>query len=330
MLSRSARRFTPVAAVSLLLASVGIALSVAPAGATDSLSVDCTTPPAETIYWSPVGGALDVTTTNCDTYEIFDPSVGPVASGAAVGTLSVTTGFSLTLSVGGSPVFALTTRPLYPGTVPSGQLLVTQDAPLPIDAPQMDVGAPDGGGSEHALGGIDGCNLQSGGPVANHVYSTITMEITAAGEYTFRGVATDPISSYLSSLGASNPISDPFLALYSTFDPTTPDEGVIGCNDDLNDLFGYSNTEMAEQLSGGRVMEGHLPYFTTNLEPGQYTLVLTLWEEVSSTQWETIGPGSVTFEMWGPADSICIVGTTCGTEPTPVSEPDPVVPSYTG
>ncbi|NDA81409.1 MAG: hypothetical protein EBX92_09930, partial [Actinobacteria bacterium] len=37
----------------------------------------------------------------------------------------------------------------------------------------------------------------------------------------------------------TNPIGDSFLALYSSFDPTNPDEGVIGCNDDLNNLFDY-------------------------------------------------------------------------------------------
>ena len=146
------------------------------------------------------------------------------------------------------------------------------------------------------------------------MYDTLEITIVKSGQYTFRGIASDPEGSYLND-GDGHPMEDPFLAVYDSFDPASPDEGVVGCNDDLNDKFGYGDSDMAEELSDGSLMEGHQPYFSARLEPGQYTLVLTTWEKISSSEWVAgtgdygtwaTGIGTSTFQLWGPANSMCI------------------------
>ena len=110
----------------------------------------------------------------------------------------------------------------------------------------------------------------------------------------------------------------------------------MGCNDDLNDFFDDYGEDMAEQLSGGRLMEGHQPRFAATLEPGIYTVVLMLYDEVEDPEWWLErGPGSVTFEMWGPEGGLCVASDpTCqpdpGPAPAPAPAPDPVTPKYTG
>ncbi|MFM8410972.1 MAG: hypothetical protein ACKOCT_11910, partial [Alphaproteobacteria bacterium] len=197
-------------------------------------------------------------------------------------------------------------RTLYPEHVPNCTRLISDFVTLPASASEMNVGPENTGGQEenrHWLAGIPECTLEISPTSSAHVYSTYEVTVTVPGTYTFRGLSTNPPSNYVDYAYAKNPIRDPMFALYKveSFDPTKPDDNVIGCNDDLNDLFGYGDAgNMGEMLSGGSFMEGHLPYFVADLQPGTYQLVLMLWDELSSAGWSEYGPATVAFEMWGP------------------------------
>jgi len=330
---RARRLLVPAAMLALLMATLGVVSSSASAAPytaplTTSLAVDCDALPTQNIYWTASTGSVSVSMTNCLDFTVFDSDDNPVQTGTGnPATITVPSAHELFLYDDvGDPIWSAKFNPVYPETVPKGQLLLSGPLALPLDAPEFFVGPPnlpDVSDDEHFLGGIEDCDLESDPGKGMHVYATIEVRVRLAGEYTFRGVGTDPLSDYLSSLAPDNAIADPFFALYSGFDPTKPDDNVVGCNDDLNDL--YDNYEMAEQLPGGVLMEGHQPYFTANLEPGVYTLLLTTFGEVENpTWWTDQGPGSVDFEMWGPADGLCIAA-----DPT-CKAIDPTPPSFTG
>ncbi|CAB5005942.1 MAG: hypothetical protein F2868_12625 [Actinobacteria bacterium] len=61
-----------------------------------------------------------------------------------------------------------------------------------------------------------------------HVYGALAVTIDQAGTFTFRAVESDPVSRAVDPLAAFAPVLDPMLALYSTFDPAIPDNGVVG------------------------------------------------------------------------------------------------------
>lgn len=333
-----------VAVVALLTASIAFAGSSGAANVpiTTSLPIDCDDPPEETIYWIESSSTAAVSLTNCTFYEIYDQDYNVIEDGSAVGVTLDLNEVYLALWVEDAEVWFGYFNPAYPETVPDGQLLTTRLFDLPFDSPAMDVGGDNSGGDgDHWLGGIDTCAIQASDPgEPSHVYSTIDIEVLIGGTYTFRGIESTPPGTYVSSLADWNELEDPFLALYSSFDPASPDDGIVGCNDDLNDLFGYDDAEMGELLPGGVLMEGHQPYFAVELEPGNYTLVLTTYINVTADEWNEEGPGDVTFEMWGPEcgldisdDPACrVVPPDPGPGPTPgpTPSPDVVVPKYTG
>lgn len=331
-----------VAVMALLGATFGFAGSsnAAIVPITTSLSIDCDDLPAEEVYWVDSSSTAAVSLSNCDLYEVYDEDFNVIDSGPGLSAnLNLNKVGLALIEEGPGEVWFGDFNPAYPENVPGGELLTTRIFDLPVDSPVMDVGGDNSGGDgDHWLGGIDTCALQAGDPgePSPHVYSTIDIEVLTAGTYTFRGIESTPPGSYVSSLTEWNELEDPFLALYSSFNPASPDDGIVGCNDDLNDLFGYDDAEMGELLSGGVLMEGHQPYFTTELQPGTYTLALTTYFTLTSDEWSEQGPGDVTFEMWGPVcgldisdDPACNV-VPPGPGPGPVPEPDVVAPKYTG
>lgn len=323
----TAIRTAPVPAHRRILAhalAVAVAITVcvalparrAEAATTIPFTVDCTSI-GYGFDWFDYDDTVAVTMTNCDGgyfFYVFDEDYNVIDFGSAGGTVNVSPGHSLMLGVEG-PTYEFFFKPVYPESVPAGTRQITGSMTLPADAQFMSVGGENTPDGDHALGGVDDCGVLRD---SDRPYVTKTIRILKAGTYTFRGVATDPVSSYLAVDGSDNPIGDPFFALYSDFDPDLPDDNIVGCNDDLNNLFGYDNSEMAERLSDSSLMEGHLPYFSTSLKAGVYTLVLTLWEGVDPEEWALdYGPASVDFEMWGPADSICEVEDPDCEEPPP-------------
>lgn len=148
------------------------------------------------------------------------------------------------------------------------------------------------------------------------VYSTLEITIVKSGVYTFRVVD--------STLGpdADNPFGDPYLALYTTFDLNNLDSGVVGCNDD----GGLDQDADDNDIEGGVYFPGYetkeynslYPIFSSQLEPGKYTLVLMTYSAVTAAQWqaENLGPQSVIFEYWGPECGV--EGGTCALAQTGV------------
>jgi hypothetical protein len=213
-------------------------------------------------------------------------------------------------SIGDTRV-SIDTDILFPARVPPGELQFTKELTIPAN-PRSFYAGPEDESNDHYLGGKRKCALESD-VGERHVYNTLNITIVKGGRYTFRAVATDPLGGRLDN-GFFHPIEDPFLALYSSFDSSNPDSNVIGCNDDLNDIFGYGDTGLAEVLSDGSWMFGQYPFFAADLEPGEYTLLLTTYDAISKADWLagqgyrefTPGEASVTFELWGPPASLCL------------------------
>jgi hypothetical protein len=195
-------------------------------------------------------------------------------------------------------------------TVPAGSLLFTQDVSIPASPSEIVVTETSGG--EHFLGGLPTCGLSTAID-GRHVYGTQDVTVTTAGTFTFRGMFSTP-GGYYTGVNPYDPIGDPFLAVYTNFNPSQPDVGVIGCNDDLNDLGAFND---AEFLTDGTVIEGHQPYFTAALTPGTYTLVLLTWEDLGTTDFATgygpfqdanfdIGAKNTRFQLWGPSGALVL------------------------
>jgi hypothetical protein len=326
---RVRRRLVPISAVALLMVATGAVSSSASATPytaplTTSLSIDCDSPPAEEVYWVASTGSLSVSLTDCVLYAVldqFDNTLDGGAGNPADVTVSATNQLVLSAD-GGAEIWSGWFNPVYPQVRPSGQMLLAGTMSLPADAAVMNVGPPnrlDLSDDEHFLGGLEDCDLESDSGKGDHVYVTRSVRVSVGGEYTFRGVGTDPMSRYLSSLNPDNSIADPFFALYSSFDPANPDANVVGCNDDVNDTYDDYGDDMALQLDGGVLMEGHQPNFVAQLQPGEYTLVLTLYGELENpTWWTDQAPGSVDFEMWGPVDGLCDVADPACVPAAPV------------
>lgn len=161
-------------------------------------------------------------------------------------------------------------------------------------------------GDEIQLDEIEGCEIMPG----EHIYATQTFTVSTAGDYTFRVTGVDPYPEYLDPFdGADYELEDPMVALYSSFSTSDPADGIVGCNDDLNDLvfgghdYGDNDFNLSAQ---GDYIEGHYSYFTATLDPGEYTLVFTTWGDVSADDWAAESPntGRVYFDAWGPSDGL--------------------------
>ncbi len=320
-----ARRTTAwgaLAAGAIAAASV-VSGAAAAHAAPATVAIDCATLPADEVQFILLPGETMTLTTTGFTYfqDVYwdDYALHPAGDSVLVGDEPGWLYFTddddtcelwVEVTVAGSE------------TVPAGGLLFTRDIEIPANPSELVVAPnssdPDDEG-DHLFGGLDGCDVWAGGD-GRHVYGTLDITVLLNGTYTFRGMSTDPLQAYVGYY-AWDPIGDPFLALYSDFDPANPDDGVIGCNDDLNDV-GAEND--AEVLDDGTIIEGHLPYFVADLTPGEYTLVLMTYDELGVDEFtagmqhtyadedepgypETdtyrsfaIGAKSVSFQVWGP------------------------------
>lgn len=309
-LSRIATIVTLVCAP-MLCVSTPIA-SAATGTPDDELTIDCIDYESKDfILWNYAEASITINFENCDYYNHEDKNQDVIGDGVPSSPITMTPGDYLYLGNATGSDVRIRTGVLTEARTPPGELQYRQEVTI-TDAKSFDAGDSEGIDDEHWLGGKELCALdvEDGG---RHVYSTIDITIVKEGRYTFRSIATNPTGEYLG--GEANPVGDSFLALYSTFDPANPDDGVIGCNDDLNNLFGYDNNDVVEILPDGTWMEGHQPYFGTYLEPGNYTLLVTTWQAVNRTEWNagesggdvwTPGPFDLTFELWGPVASLCI------------------------
>lgn len=310
-------------AIAVLLTLAATTFAAPAQAATTTSSIDCIADAGDS---GQLGGAVgDTFTVNLANCAYMQPRNG---TAVAVSTPSVTLAldvdmrFSSTLSGLGSSSTRVKVR-TYPSTtdpVPTGQLLATNDFVLDSAAQQISVTDNTGVGQlDHLLGGLPGCNIAAGANGGSHAYSTMDITVNTAGDFTFRGLRSDPIGGYNSVPGIYDPLQDPFLALYRTFDPANPDAGVLGCNDDLTTvIFDQTNSIWNfSQRTDGTLIEAHQPYFAaTALTPGFYTLVLMTYDPISSADLSAgsaAGFGSfpvrsrtTTFELWGPAGGLSL------------------------
>lgn len=305
-----------VAVPTVLVMAAGMALFAPTAAnaATTTLTLDCDTVPysSQDMYVAP-GDTYTFNLTGFDTVYDYNTAsdidtLDPTGDVYVVGAGESLEFYDNSGTCGN--YFDVDVEEAAAETVPSGALLFTQDISIPVGASQITVDETAGG--EHFLGGLPECGLSTD-IHGQHVYGTLNVTVLTTGTFTFRGLISSP-AGYYSPLQPYDPIGDPFLAVYQNFDPTQPDTGVVGCNDDLNDV-GASND--AELLSDGSILEGHQPYFSTTLTPGNYTLVLATWEDLSTDNlaagygpWEddnfTIGTKSTRFQLWGPLGSLSL------------------------
>lgn len=274
-------------------------------------SADCTVQADERqYYYAGTGDTVTLNLTNCATFEKLDSDYNQVDAGDASASMVLEPGFTYYFYSSNGESYTARVGFIMPATVPEGELLISQDIVMPASPKEFTVG-PATVDDEHFLDGLEDCAIQNNG-ANKHIYVTQRIKVSVAGEYTFRNVGTDPIGGYMTD-GSYHPFEDTMLALYSSFNPSRADDNVIGCNDDLNDLFSYDNDKFYEDLGDGITMEGHQPYFTATLTPGYYTIVLTTWSEVTAAQWragnvdgDTFTPGSASaaFQMWGPAGGL--------------------------
>ena len=224
---------------------------------------------------------------------------------------------------------------------PSSTLLATEEITIELSASETmireeAIGTP----GDTPTGGIyiDGrveCEVEPG----LHVYETLEFTVTKAGTYDFRAVAVSPIDEDLNWGVDKYPSSDPFLAVYETFNPALPETELVGCNDD-GDNSGITEVDAAWSgqdglvTDAGDLLHDEWPWFRTTLEPGNYTLVSMPFSTVgtddfaagqfgelaeqSGLTWDPIAQ-STTYEMWGPAGGIVFgeeLATTGGVEPS--------------
>ena len=328
---------TIVGLVALSLGVAPVAAQATPENTRTAITVDCDNIPSSYAETQAMlaGEILSVTALNCNGWDVQDNSVTSHAnlfppSGPQSDDFTISSD-SVVFTVHGSAFIYMHDLSLPDDNLridvevarsfptPSGSLLVTHQVELPVVIDQFVVGQDliDGGWTQAnpdvRLGGNRNCRMEPGA----HPYSTLTLDVSASGEYTFRVMDVTPLDEDIIWNSPYFPSQDLFLAVYSNFDPTNPNDNVVGCNDDsmASGNFRYSGT--GDSL---RFVDDQTPYFTSNLEPGRYTLVTSTYRSSSSALWatghnspwsseETWTPQLMTanFELWGPEGSITVV-----------------------
>lgn len=332
MHKRSAVRLSAVIGTTAIALGIALAVPVAARAATTSYDVDCNDLAGEYDEFFVIpGDTITFNLTDCDTIDQYEGDVTPSpVGGVPASTIELDAGDDIRLadSNTGDEYYATVTE-AGAETVPEGTLLFTQDFELDADGDEVILDDNSGGNGDHYFGGIEDCAVGSYDTGA-HVYSTLDVTVLVDGTYTFRGMYSDPLGSYV-PFEPYDPIEDPFLALYTTFDPDDVDSGVVGCNDDLNDI-GAEND--AEYLSDGTIIDGHQPFFSADLEAGEYTLVMMTYEEMSLEQLSSgadfpAGTKTDTFQLWGPLGGLAL-GHDLPVVTDPEPEPEPEIEPAAG
>jgi len=318
-----ASRITALAAGAFVAAGAAVFPTAAQA-ATTGYAVDCDD--ANTGYGYAFvlpDDTVTLTLSRCDAAQTLSGSFD-AAAWSAGSTAVLRAGDVVQFSDTGGARATVSVQEAPPADIPAGELLLTEQISLGPDSGEIVV-ADNTGTSVHRLADDEGCAVFARGAESSHVYGTLDVTVTTSGVYTFRGIGSDPAGSRAVLFGDYDPIQDPFLAVYDAFDPTSPDDGVIGCNDDQSDL---GDRDTAQFLSDGTLVDGRQPMFQAALEPGTYTLVLLTYVSLTAEELAagsgvdagTFAPGekSVTFQLWGPAGGL-IVAPASEAAPQPSS-----------
>jgi len=326
-------------AVGLSLTGASVAFAALPDGLTGSLAadlsstlnVDCdavTDWESPTVYMASGTTATVNITGNCNgangfffgnednTLPFGGITVGGVHTEAVVGGTFMTAPATLTvdpntqisvIEAGGDDYIDIHFVAVDDTADPSGELGLTTTVDLPGTVTDANVFTVPGIVEEtHDLGGNNTCTLISG----THVYSTYTVTVGVSGEYSFRVVNTDPLTDDVVAWGNDDiPIDDPYMAVYTAFDPANPDANVVGCNDD-GSANGYPE-DTGATIGHKYLVNGLYPEFVNTLAPGTYTLVITAYSQKSVSDWngEAFGTQSATVELWGPAGAFKLADT---------------------
>lgn len=223
---------------------------------------------------------------------------------------------------GDGPLAGIRALDIFDMGDPDGVRIIDSEAIVPLNADSFTIGTSDeiDNGDDVNIDGDEDCGIYAG----EHLYGIQRLHVSEAGEYTFRVTGTDPVSSYIHA-GTFTPWEDPMVALYEgEFDPANPDADVAGCNDDFNDLtidgFDWSipnDSEVYDRVfavtSDNKAIEGHFPVFAAELQPGDYTLLITTYWTLTPAEWSTgeteygswdPTSGSLEYEIWGPEGGI--------------------------
>ena len=157
---------------------------------------------------------------------------------------------------------------------PQGSLLFTESAVFPA-----------GGGSTAIFDTSTGddCDVEG-----RHIYQTIDFTVLDDGVTTFRVAGISPLQGgefyrdewtfYTGNpWGDVVPVIDPYLVLYSSFDPANPDANQIACNDDSDAASFFDRYEAYD--SSGTFISGLFSELIVDLVPGQYTLLVTTYDD---------------------------------------------------
>jgi LPXTG-motif cell wall-anchored protein len=191
---------------------------------------------------------------------------------------------------------------------PDGVLLKTQVVTIEPGALELDLANSAGWFGSRVLASGEYYGILAANDLCNvknqlHAYNTVDITVERAGNYTFRIV--DGTGDLLGT--------DPYLAVFKDFNPAEIDPGVIGCNDDQNSTgLGWVSGDTIPGYGAGEYDE-HFSWFSVDLIPGNYTVMLTSWAGVPAAEWDTTE--SSTFEFWGP--DCGIVGAQCAPVETP-------------
>ena len=278
----------------------------------------------EPLYVYPVpGGSVTITTAeNCDDAEItmtVDQRDSSAAFSAQTGGYSIS-GSPQPFPVSSTPVVrslvAMTntefefTNPndydsLYinvqpmslAASDPSGSLLATDQMIIPTVSPTSTIFP--GMGSN--------CNFET--PGEEYVYATKSISVTRSGDYSFRFVSVNPVdgSNYWWGNRLENSLGDPTLLLYSAFNPADPTQGLLGCKS-ADDNYQVPNTRMRLITNSGFIVSARYPVLSTNLAPGNYTLVMTTSDAKPVGGWDYDQIGVI--ETWGPTAPASAPATT--------------------
>lgn len=314
----SIRKTFSIVGTTLLAVGSLLAFPVAANAAALTVTVDCATDEDVAVTMEP-GDTLTVTTVNCvsgisdwnvDDGSLYSLELADVDADLTAGSELVVSspaagvGISDWIEFQGAGRYVTLDIDLIPVVEnPPESLITTQDATIDGTSPEtLDFTSVDfwwddndhSAGGQHFVGGNeDECDVLAG----QHEYGTLEFSISTAGTYTFRVVGVTPADPDVDPDAVQNyPTNDPYLALYSSFNASSPDSHVVGCNDD-RDYLSYNTDDV--------LLDEQWSEFSAELEPGNYTLVYMSWGTYEDWAAETEGLDQVAhFEFWGPADGL--------------------------
>jgi hypothetical protein len=170
---------------------------------------------------------------------------------------------------------------------PSGSLMATDQITIPTVSPTSTIFP--GMGSN--------CNFET--PGGEYVYATKSISVTRSGDYSFRFVSVNPVdgSNFWWGNRLENSLGDPTLLLYSAFNPADPTQGLLGCKS-ADDNYQVPIDKMRLITNSGFIVSARYPVLSTNLAPGNYTLVMTTSDAKPGGGWNYDQIGVI--ETWGP------------------------------